>query len=267
MDNWPDHEEILTRCQHWLHQTRSECDSLDGDTADGDITADGGPEESVGLYQLVERFTALQHDTRLLTKAVRGTEQRNEATLLSLQAAIEQFRGVESNEREAADKAARPLAESLIELDESLARCRSVIEQAKRRVLEDVDAELQAGRDRLDELFRTQPWWRRRLCRPWHEAASGLLSDRAADAYRNIFDSLLEGYGLIENRLHRKMKQQLIVRMQCLGEQVDPNRMTVVEVVSDASRRPGTVIEEMRPGYCWDGHVLRFAEVKAIAQR
>ncbi len=184
-----------------------------------------------------------------------------------MQAAIEQFRGVESKEEEAADKAARPLAEALIELDESLVRCRSVIEQAKHRVLEDVNAEFQQGRDRLDELFRTQPWWRRLLCRPWHEAARGLCSGHAADTYRSIFDALLEGYGLIENRLRRTMQQRSIVRMQCLGEQVDPNRMAVVEVVSDPSRRPGTVIEEMRPGYCWQGRVLRVAEVKAVGQQ
>ena len=43
--------------------------------------------------------------------------------------------------------------------------------------------------------------------------------------------------------------------------------MTVVEVVRDPSRRPGTVVEEVRPGYCWDGRVLRFAEVKAVGER
>ncbi|NQT39002.1 MAG: nucleotide exchange factor GrpE [Planctomycetes bacterium] len=262
MDNWPDHEEILTRCQDWLRQTRSQCDSLDGHAAD-----EQRPDEPVGLYQLVEQFTALRHDMKLLTKATRGTEERNEATLLSLQAAIEQFRGVESKEEEAADKAARPLAEALVELDESLVRCRSVIEQTKHRVLKDVNAELKAGRDRLDELFRTQPWWRRRLCRPWHEAARALFSGHAADTYRNIFDSLLEGHDLIENRLRRTMEQRSIVRIQCLGEQADPHRMTVVEVVSDLTRRPGTVIEEVRPGYCWKRQVLRFAEVKAVGEQ
>ena len=259
MDNWPDHEEILTRCQDWLRQTRSECDSLDEHAS-----AEEGPDEPVGLYQLVEQLTALRHDMKLLAKATRGTEERNEATLLSLQAAIEQFRGVESKEEEAADKAARPLAEALVELDESLVRCRSVIEQAKHRILEDVNAELKEGRDRLDELFRTQPWWRRLLCRPWHNAARELYSGHVTDTCRNLFDSLLEGYDLIGNRLRRTMEQRSIVRVQCLGEQADPNRMTVVEVVSDPTRRPGTVIEEVRPGYCWDGRVLRFAEVKAV---
>jgi molecular chaperone GrpE len=47
----------------------------------------------------------------------------------------------------------------------------------------------------------------------------------------------------------------------------DPHCMTVVEVVSDPSRRPGTVVEEVRPGYHWDGTVFRFAEVKAVGER
>ena len=262
MDNWPDQEKVLTRFGDWLEKTRSECESLDDDAADVQR-----PLEPIGLYQLIEQFTALRHDVKLLTKAGRGTEERNEATLLSLQAAIEQFRAVERKEDEAADKAARPLVEALVDLDESLARCREVIERAKHRFLGALGAELEESRRRLDELFRTQPWWRRFLCRPWHEAARGLYSGGALDTYRGIFDSLLEGYDLIENRLQRTMQERSIVRMQCLGEPADPNRMTVLEVVSDPSRRPQTVIEEVRPGYCWEGRVLRFAEVKAVGEQ
>ncbi len=261
MKNSPDHEELLTRFRGWLEQSRCESDVLE---------EDGGGEglgEPVGLYHLAEQFTALRHDVKLLTKAARGSEECNEATLLSLQAAIEQFRSVQPKEEEAADKAARPLVEALVELDESLRRCRGVIEQAKHRVLRDVGAELAASRGRLDELFRAQPWWRRLLCRPWHQAARELCSHHATDTHRNIFDSLLEGYDLIENRLRRTMEQQSIVRIPCLGEEADPERMTIVEVVADPTRRPGTVVEEIRPGYCFKGRVLRFAEVKAVGEQ
>jgi len=262
MDDWPDHEEVLTRFRDWLGQTRSECDSLDEHAVGEQWSGD-----PVGLYQLVEQLTALRHDVKLMAKAARSTEECDEATRLSLQAAMEQFRSVEPKEEEAADKAARPLVEALVELDESLIRCRSVIEQAKHRLREDLDAELKEVRERLDDLFRTQPWWRRLLCRPWHEAARKLYSGRALDTSRTIFDSLLEGYDLIEKRLHRVMQEQSIVRMQCLGEPADPNRMTVVEVASDLSRQAGTVVEEVRPGYCWKGRVLRFAEVKAVGEQ
>jgi len=262
MDNWPDHEEMLTRFRGWLDQTRSECETLDEPVPEDEL-----PSDPVGLYQLVEQFTALRHDVKLLTKAARGTEERNEATLLSLQAAIEQLRTIESKEEDAAEKLARPMVEALIELDESLVRGRGVIEQARQRVQEEFSAELSEVRDRLDRLYRTQPWWRRRLCRPWHEATRDVYSGRTLDVQRGIFDALLEGYDLIQNRLRRTMKQTSIVRMQCLDKPADPNRMTVVEVVSDPSRRAGTVVEEIRPGYCWDGRVFRFAEVKAVGER
>lgn len=265
MDNWPDHEEMLVRFRDWLNQTRSESVSLDEPASD-----EQWPDEPVGFYRLVEEFTALRHDVKLLTKAARGTEERNEATLLSLQAAIEQVRSIrpiESNEGDGAEKNARPLAEALIDLDEALVRGRRVIEQARQRVLEDVDSELKEVRARLDELYRMQSWWRRLVCRPWHQATRDVYTGRALDTYRGIFDSLLEGYDLILNRLRRTMKQQSIVRTECLGQPADPNRMTVVEVVADPTRRSGTVVEEVRPGYCWDGRVLRFAEVKAVGER
>lgn len=261
MSNWPDQEAVLARFRDWLDEARSEGESLEQDASKHP------PADPVGLYQLVEQFTALRQDVKLLAKSTRGTEERNEATLLSLGAAIEQFRGVQAKEEEAADKAARPLVEAFVELDESLVRGRRAIVQAKQRILEDVSAGLiEAGR-RLDDLFRTQPWWRRLLCRPWHRAAKAVYASGTLDTYRNIFDSLLEGYDLIQDRTHRAMRQLSIARMECLGQLADPNRMNVVEVISDVTRRPGTVIEEIRPGYCWQGRVVRFAEVKAVGEQ
>jgi len=203
---------------------------------------------------------------KLLTKASRGAEERNEATLVSMQAAIEQFRAVEVKEAEAADRSARPLVEAIIELDESLSRCRGVIETARNRALEETSSEMNELRQRLDELFATQSWWRRLLCRPWHDATKDLYSARAIETQRSIFDALLEGYSLIEKRLHRAMAEQSILRMDCVGKQADPHSMTVLETVSNASRPAGMVVEEVRTGYYWRGNVFRFAEVKAVGK-
>jgi molecular chaperone GrpE len=261
MDDWPDHEQILSRFRDWLDQTQAESALLDEQPGHDD-----SPGDAIGLYQLAEQLTALRHDVKLLTKASRGAEERNEATLLSMNAAIEQFRSVASREEEE-EKTARPLVEAIVELDESLVRGRRVIEQARQRMLADWTEELREVRDHLDELYRTQPWWRRALIRPWHQATRDLYSGRALDTGRNIFDSLLEGYDLILNRLRRTMQERSIVRMECLGQPADPHCMTVIEVVSDPSRRAGTVTEEIRPGYHWDGRVFRFAEVKAVGER
>jgi molecular chaperone GrpE len=262
MNVWSDNEEILSRFRQWLDETRSEVAGLEeGAPADREAAGD-----VVGLRQLVEQFTALRHEVKLLTKAARSGEEQKEAVLLSMQAAIEQFRSVQADEAQAAHKAARPLVETLVELDESLVRGRRVIETARRRVLQEAAEELKTLRQRLDDLYRTQPWWRRALCRPWHQAAKDLYGARALDIQRNIFDSLLEGYDLIQTRLQRAMRQHSIVRMECEGRQTDPNTMTVLEVVSDPGRPAGMVVEEVRPGYYWNDKVLRFAEVKAAGK-
>jgi molecular chaperone GrpE len=262
MYEWPAHEEILSRFRDYLEETRAECAALDQQPMD-----DEPPSEVVGLYQLAEQLTALRQDVKLLTKASRGVEEQNEATLLSMNAAIEQFRAAADGQDEAGRKAARPLVEAIVELDEAVLRGRQVIEQARLRVLEEWNAELQEVRERLDQLYQTQPWWRRALVRPWHRATREAYSGRAADTGRKIFDSLLEGYDLIQNRLRRTMHEHRIERMECLGKAVDPHCMTVVEVVSDPTHRPGIVVEEVRAGYHWDGRVLRFAEVKAVGQQ
>lgn len=260
-ENWPDREQILSRLGQWLDQTAGEVNALD-DSAAGDAL----DTEPVGLYQLVEKLTALRHEVKLLTKAARGSEERTEATLLAMQAAIEQFRSAPTKVPEAADKAMRPLIEAIIDLDESLLRGRRGIENARCRVMEELDRDLHDRRERLEALYHAQPWWRRLLCRPWHSAATDIFSDRLLAEHRNVFDLLLEGYDLIQARLQRMMPEQSIVRMECVGRQVDPNSMTVLEAVSDPARPPGVVIEEVRPGYYWRGEVFRYAEVRAVGQ-
>jgi molecular chaperone GrpE len=80
---------------------------------------------------------------------------------------------------------------------------------------------------------------------------------------RQWFESLLEGYGLMQNRLRRVMQAEGIERIDCLGRQVDPELMIVIEVVDDPDVPSHTVIEELRRGYLWRGRVVRHAEVKA----
>ena len=141
------------------------------------------------------------------------------------------------------------------------------IEQARQHVLGEWTAELKDVRNRLDELYRTQPWWRRALIGPWHQATRDLYSDRTLETGRQIFESLQEGYDLIQSRLRWRCGNSRLFASSRIGKLADPHGMTVVEVVSDPSRPSGTVVEEVRPGYYWDGKVLRFAEVKAVGQR
>jgi hypothetical protein len=79
-----------------------------------------------------------------------------------------------------------------------------------------------------------------------------------------MFNSLLEGYGLIHKRLRRAMASEQVAHIPCEGKPVDPEVMTVIEVVDEPQQEPGTVARELRRGYTWRGRVIRFAEVQAV---
>jgi molecular chaperone GrpE len=258
MAGWPDDETVLARFREWLEEAQAEADVL----ADDGELLEGHPEfHSVGLLQLIEEFSALRHELKLETKSARKLEEQTVSTLEAMQRGIDAFRSVEIKEWEAAQQAAKPLIEAMINLHEALARGRTVVETARRRILEESAEQLQA---RLEERFRRQPWWRRWISRRLYEATQEICRRQAAEVYRAVFESLIEGYSLIQNRLKKEMDKAGIYRIECLGKPVDPNTMTVIEVVEDSTRPPSLVIEEVRPGYYWRAKVFRFAEVRAI---
>ncbi len=266
MADWKDDHAIVSVLTSWLESTRGEVATLD-DTEASDTPVDELLEEmSSGPLQLLEKLTSLRHEVKLATKAMRSGEERVEATLLAMQAAIDEFRNIKPREDQAAHEAAEPLIETVIDLDESLRRTRTAIESARRHYVNESRHQLRDYMRRLDELFATQSWWRRKLCGPWYRAVRhGGLSDVQPDQLA-VFDAILEGIEMVHRRLQRAMDEQTVIRMQCVGRPVDPHAMTVLEVVSDPGLPPDTVCEELRAGYFWQGKPFRFAEVKAVGR-
>jgi len=258
---WPDVEEILGRLRDWLVQVREEAEALGGDEVPASEESRSTP---VGLFRLVEEFTALRHELKLSTKSARALEEQSQAALGGLERAVGAMEAVGPKEAEAAQRAAWPLLVSLAELDEALRRGRAVVETARHRI---VDQSAEALVNELDERFRRQPWGFRWLVAGWHRAVRGHVRRHAAEVHGAIFDSLVAGYELIQNRLQRAMAREGIVRTACLGKPVDPHTMTVIEAVDDPAGAPGTVVEEVRPGYVWKGKVLQYAEVRAVRTR
>jgi len=82
---------------------------------------------------------------------------------------------------------------------------------------------------------------------------------------RELFNSILEGYELIQNRLARAMKAERVEPIPAEGHPVDPERMIVLEIVEGSGRPAGTVVKELRRGYTWKGRLLRYAEVQAAS--
>ena len=89
----------------------------------------------------------------------------------------------------------------------------------------------------LKELHGSRSWIRRRLLREYHREIIDVIRRNGAKRHE-LFDSFLEGYGLIQNRLRRVMASEQVERIKCEGLTVDPERMTVIEVVdAQAGRR------------------------------
>ena len=182
----------------------------------------------------------------------------------AMQQAIEQFQTVEVKDEEAVRAAGKPLAEAVSALDEALDRGKAVIDNARQRVLTESARKL---RESLDDMYRAEPWWRRWACRRYLRRIRNVWFLQAEALHRRVFDSLVEGYGLIQSRLERVMQEERIKRIPCVGQTVDPHCMTVVEVLDDPDGPSGVVVDEVRRGYYWRGKVLRFAEVRAIGQK
>jgi molecular chaperone GrpE len=260
MNDHDDIEDLLARFRQWLADARLEADRLDR-FADGPGAEPTAAQAELGIVDLVEEFTALRHELKLQTKSGRALLDQTETILAALRQAVEQFRSVEPKEAQAAWLAGKPLAEALADLDEALDRGSRAIETARHRIAEESIAALEQA---LNDRFRRQSWVRRRMTRRYHQAVLEVVRE-AAQVRRDFFDSLQEGYGLIQNRLRRVMKAERVERIECEGRPVDPQRMTVIEVVEQSQRPPGTVVKELRRGYTWRDRILRYAEVQAAS--
>lgn len=254
-------EELLQRLQGWLAQTNRELDQLDSEPSVPESESSAGEAAPpVGLLTLVEAFTALRHELKLQTKSARGTEDALQTALAALDRASQQFARVEPQERAAADKAARPLVEALIGVDEALRRGAQAVANTQRRL---ADLTPQRLVEQLERRFARQSFWRRWRSRAWHNEVLRCCRQVLADVQQPALAPLGDGYQLICARLQRTLAEQRIERMKCAGQPVDPTSMNVIELVEVLGVPPETVVEEIRPGYLWQGRVVRFAEVRA----
>jgi molecular chaperone GrpE len=255
-----DDEDLLARFRDWLREARAEAEAAP-------IEPDRDPSPGVGLYRLVEEFTALRHEVKLETKGSRGLQEQVDALLPAIRQAVELIRSVGPKEEQAVQSTGRPMAEAIADLDEALARGRLEIEKARDRLGAEAAALADSVASDLDGLFRGQPWFRRFWLRSYHERARDLVVAKTGSPRAGLFDALLEGYGLIQGRLRRSMDAGQVRRIDCVGRAVDPALMTVVEAVDAPDQSPGQVVDEVRRGYTWRGRVLRYAEVRAARGR
>ena len=254
-----DIEATLAKLRQWLEEARA--------SGDGPVTreqssisgAQNGARE-FGILDLVEEFTALRHELKLQTKSGRTLIDQSDATVAALRQAVDLIRAIDVKEAQTAWGAGKVLAEALADLDQALLRGEREIERARRQIAAESLSRLESN---LETLYRRRSWLKRRILRSYHhEVIEALRSDRPARD--QLFDSFLEGYGLISKRLRRVLASEQIAHIPCEGKLVDPELMIVIEVVDEPRDRPGTVVNELRRGYTWKGRLIRCAEVQAV---
>jgi molecular chaperone GrpE len=260
MSTWPEEEQILNRFREWLDTTHAETGVLAVD----DPTTLSAEVRTVGLFDVVEAFTALRQEVKLQTKSSRTVQDCADSVITALETAIERFNSVEAKELSAARAAVVPLIKTIAELRESVDRGRTVLERAAARVTDDTRMRFVHW---LDEECSREAWWKRWIIRRFRRALESRWEQQLREIHKPLCESLVDGYRLIQQRLDRAMQEHEIRRIECVGRPVDLLSMNVIDLIEDAGRPPGIVVEDVRPGYYWKTEVVRFAEVRATTQR
>lgn len=249
-------DEMLDQFRKWLHETRLEAAGIE-EPANG---AAGSPQR-VGLYRLVEEFTALRHEIKLQTRSSRALEERVEAGLGLLADSAALLRSAAAQEASAAsDATGKSYAAALADLDEALDRFSWQLQKIGGSL-----ASSPSLRIELCETWRRQSWWRRILSSGYFQLACERVvqaEERSASEPQALLAALRGGFNLIQQRLARALDNAGLARIPTVGRPVDPEQMVVLEVVQGEGQ-PGVVIDEIRRGYTWKGALLRPAEVRA----
>jgi molecular chaperone GrpE len=187
------------------------------------------PEPTPDLFSLLSQLTALTRETQLqnrTTSRLHGEVQK----------ALEQLTTQSAN----SDTIARRLSE------------------ARREGRLEILAEVLEARDRFTRGLQAA-----------EERLANLRGFRAHFGQRPVLEALVEGNRLARERLDDMLRRLDVYEIPCMGQPFDPTRMQAAEVVTrtaaPAGAAPGTVLEVFRAGYTNNGRVLRFAEVKIVA--
>lgn len=299
-----DHEEqLVAQFRQWLREAREEgarlADEAQDDDKFDDASADESAEsaaesrdsdhahacehDSVGLYRLAEEFTSLRQEVKLQSRGARGLEEEIAKLLPFLQRSLEATktwdervsdslqavtRAVSQNSSTSNDSQTRltqTLAAALADVDDALDRGRRQLERARASLEEPVSSDLTS---QVDALFARQSAWARWQSRAFYEdVRKRIVETSAAAPPQALRDALVDGYALLQQRVQRWLEKAGITRIATVGHPVDLDKMVVVEAVTAdpaGETRVGTVVDEIRRGYEWNGRLLRCAEVRAI---
>jgi molecular chaperone GrpE len=226
-----------------LERLNAYLDELDGAEApEGDVAqtaaatrmaSDGageaGDEEARDLFSVYVEIAAARNEVRAQSRIVKD--------------ALDQFRAVFET-----------LQSSNAALDRELRQTHERARDEARTVLRPLLIDLLDVRDRLAAGLaagppgRARPWWAR-----WRRTAA-------------VPNPWREGVEMTLRRLDRVLADRRVTPIATVGRPFAPAVARVVATRDDPSAAEGFVIAESRPGFEWDGDLLRAAEV-IVAKR
>jgi molecular chaperone GrpE len=212
---------------------------------------------------LLSRFVAyldgLDHDESGEAPVARAEEVSEETDLFTVFVELAGLRSeVRTQSRivkEALDRF-RPVFDALqsshATLEQELKRARADALDRERTLLKPLLLDVIEVRDRLAAGLKPAVMAPRRR---WYERFLPEATRSAeAEAWR-------EGMRMTLRRVDRLLANQRISAIETVGRPLDPRHAAAVATVEDASAAHGIVVEEVRPGFLWQGELLRPAEV------
>ncbi|HHV79846.1 MAG TPA: nucleotide exchange factor GrpE [Firmicutes bacterium] len=176
---------------------------------------------------------------------MQNTEEKNEGNAQTAQPESEAERVRQQLEKELEE--ARKKAEENWDL---FLRARADFDNYRKRVEADAAKRIyQAQAETVLKILDVRDNLDRALASPDSTDTAGIK--RGVEMVARQFDMVLESEG--------------VKPVKSLGEKFDPSLHEAVEVVKDSSRENGTIVEEVRRGYTFKGHLLRAARVKVVS--
>jgi molecular chaperone GrpE len=232
--------------------------------------------EVIDLHTLLAQFTALRHEVHLQTRAARTQQEQSAEALRQLGEAVTVLR---SGESQAHDEAIRPLVKTLLDTYDALALAQREVQRVQEGLLPLLEEsgvlppephKQPAAPSLLARLLGFNRIITRQQARiadlerelGQQRARRAGFTPRVADRARQMLASVVTGYTMSLQRIERALQQLELEPIPTVGQPFDPERMEVLEVVTDSRRASGEVVGEVRRGYLWRGRVFRFAQVR-----
>ena len=73
---------------------------------------------------------------------------------------------------------------------------------------------------------------------------------------------IVKGFELVHKQLKNLLKKERITRIESVGEKFDPLLHEAVMTEFSDEHSPGIILEELEPGYSFNGRILRPTKVK-----